>query len=67
MLKSRTNTENKSSRAAKKKMRKTNTFIKMCSGGSIKSKFIKEQDSSALLLGPNSLLNNIPILGASFY
>ena len=36
----------------------------MC--GSKKSRFIKEQRASGSLLGPNSTLNKIPILGGIF-
>ena len=65
-LKRRKNRESKNPRVAKTERGKPMLLPKCVVCGSKKSRFIKGQEASELLLGPNSPLNKIPILGAIF-
>ena len=67
-LKCRKNIVSKNLRATKTKSGKPMPLLKFAVCGSKKSRFIKEQEASRLLLllWPNLPLKDVPLLGATF-
>ena len=67
-MKCRKNTESKNPKVAKIKKRKPIfSVVSICVVcGRAESRFIKKQEAIGLLIGPNSPLNKIPILGTNF-